>query len=68
MAHLTTQLNDLTSATTNDSMTVESASKCLGEVLEKLECLKRKVEGFSSEPFIQKYEIFLELMKFVCSG
>ena len=43
VAHLATQLNDLTSATSNESMTVESASKCLGEVVEKLESLKRKV-------------------------
>jgi len=42
VAHLATQLNDLTSATSNESMTVESASKCLGEVVEKLESLKRK--------------------------
>ena len=46
VAHLATQLNDLTSATSNESLTVESASKCLGEVVEKLECLKRKVLRF----------------------
>ena len=44
VAHLTSHVNELTSATSTEGMTVEDASNCLGEVVEKLEGLKRKVK------------------------
>lgn len=47
VSHLTSQVNELTSSTVNESMTTASGSKLLGEVVEKLENLKRKVKSCS---------------------
>ena len=42
VTHISTQMNEIVSSTSNESTTVEEASNSLGDVVKKLEDLKRK--------------------------